>query len=280
MPPLGYDCATPVDPAAARSYGYTFGIRYLAPSDARYDWKRFKPAEQTAMWAQALGILLVWESYAGRALEGFQAGVQDAQDAQAQARALGYPDDVPIFFACDTNTTANQARPYFQGAVSVRPCSGAYGGIDVVDALLADGTVPFTWQTCAWSTNASGVAVVSQTAHLYQRLHPTTHLQGQFDEDVMLRPIPMWTAQTQPAPTPAPAPEPQPAQPPNTLRPLPLGDDDMPFMMRTPDTEIDLVAGTVIHLDEPGVEFYAAQGIKEINFRQEDGDALRKAAQQ
>lgn len=258
MAEIGYDCATPVSVSAAASYGYTFAIRYLAPLDAKYDWKRFKLSEKDALWARNLGVLLVWESYATRANEGFQAGVADARDAAAQATALGYPPDVPLFFACDTNTTADQARPYFAGVASVRPCCGAYGGIRVVDPLLADGTVRWTWQTCAWSVDPiTRQALVSQTAHLYQRLHPTTHLQGSFDEDVLLRALPLWLPS---APQPAPVPV-----PPVTQR---LGGTGMFIFQVTDgpakDTEVYDYGFGPVHISGPESAELTAAGVKVV----------------
>lgn len=262
---LGIDFAwAHPDPAQIKNAGYEFVIRYLSHDPT----KDLTAAERDALWAQGLAILLVWESYAARALAGTQAGMDDARTAVAAARALGYPDDVPLFFACDTNATADLARPYFAGAASVRPCVGAYGGIAVVDTLLADGTVRYGWQTCAWSNNR-----VSQTAHLYQRLTPTRPLAGSFDEDVLLHPLPLWTAPTAvvapPAPIPAPTPQPSPA-------PVLTEDPAMPYMIRTPDGEIDLIlAGHVIHLDGPGYDFYNAQKVPLFQVRPQDGKLVR-----
>lgn len=211
------DYAVPLDPRDVQAAGYIGVLRYIAPPDAKYDWKRFTAHERDTIFTQSnLGVLLVFESYAGRALAGAAAGTADANTTIQAAQALGCPSDVPLFLACDTDATADQVRPYFQAAAQVSANIGVYGGIKVVDPLLADGTVRWGWQTCAWSGQT-----VSQTAHLYQRLRPTTALKGSFDEDVQLRPIPLWTAPSAvvapptPAPDPAPtaAPNPTPAQP-------------------------------------------------------------------
>jgi hypothetical protein len=260
MTTLGLDYATKPDLRAAWNAGYRYLVRYLAPADAKYDWKRVTSAERDEAWSIGFAMLLVWESYATRALEGTAAGMADARDAASQATALGYPPDVPIFFACDTDASADAARPYFRGVASVRPCAGAYGGIRVVDPVLSEGTVRYGWQACAWSAGK-----VSQVAHLYQRLRPTTTLKGSFDEDVTLRSIPMWSA-------PQIRPQPQPVQ---TAAPH-LEDSSMPYMIRTPDGEIDLIlAGRLIHLDGPGYDFYAAQKVPLFNVRPQDGAAAR-----
>lgn len=190
------DYATPLDPAAVKAAGYAGVIRYIAPPGAVYDPKRLTLVERDRIFAAGLSILLVFESYATRATEGAPSAFFDAHTAVQQAHALGYPDDVPILFACDTNTTADQVCSYFVDVATIRPCCGAYGGINVVDPLLADGTVSYGWQTCAWSGDK-----VSQAAHLYQRLKPTLSMPGSYDEDVLLRPLPLWTStQSQPRP--------------------------------------------------------------------------------
>jgi hypothetical protein len=261
MTALGVDYAWQhPDPAQIKAAGYDFVVRYLSNDPT----KNLTVAERDSLWAHNLNVLLVWESYAARALAGTQAGIDDARNAVAQAAALGHPPDVPLFFACDTNATANQARPYFKGVASVRPCVGVYGGIAVVDTLIADGTVRYGWQTCAWSAGK-----VSQVAHLYQRLRPTTKLAGSFDEDVQLHPLPMWTPPQVVVAPPIPIPAPIPA-------PTLSEDSTMPYMIRTPDGEIDLIlAGRLIHLDGPGYDFYAAQKIPLFNVRPQDGTLVR-----
>lgn len=198
MSELGCDYAwAKPDPAQIKAAGYTFVLRYVSPDPS----KNLTVAERDALWAHGISIGLVWESSAGRALDGMTAGMVDARAAVAQANALGMDADVPLFFACDRDTTAGQVRPYYRGVATIRHCCGAYGGIRVVDPLLADGTVRFSWQTCAWSNDPiTGRPQVSSTAHLYQRNTPTTSLRGTFDEDVVLHPIPMWTPPGQPQP--------------------------------------------------------------------------------
>lgn len=231
------DYAVPLDPRDVKAAGYIGVLRYIAPPDAKYDWKRLTLPERDALWEQQLGIVPVFESYAGRAKEGPAAGAADANTYLWQLHQLGWPGGLPAFMADDTDTTADQVRPYFQAAAQVFVDAGAYGGIKVVDPLLADGTVRWAWQACAWSGQT-----VSQTAHLYQRLRPTTSLvnayAGEFDEDVLLKPIPMWTA-----PTTAVAP-PTPIQAPVPSSPLIVLEDDPMYIYAAIDGP------------QPGAEFY------------------------
>ena len=315
MTTLGIDYATKPDLRAAWDAGYRFLIRYIAPPDAKYDWKRITPAERDEAWSIGFSLLLVFESWAGRALDGFQAGVDDARVGVDAARALGYPDDVPLFFADDTDSTADQVRPYFKGVATIRPCSGAYGGRKVTAPLLADGTVRFAFQACAWSMpptvrqgssgpavrelqqllgitqdgvfgpgtatavrafqNANGLGVdgivgpmtwdrlggaIDPSSHIYQRYSPTTTLAGSFDEDMLLRPVPMWTPPGT-APVPAPAASPLPVASP-VSRPVPDSvstaiEDDAMFIYAAidgpaPGAEFyTFGTGKLIHIDGP-----------------------------
>lgn len=211
MPDLLVDYAwNHPDPAAIKASGYVGVLRYLSTDPT----KNLSPGERDLLQAQGLAIGLVWETTADRALQGAQAGTQDALLANGQADDLGYPADSCIYYAVDTDAVVDAVRPYFQGVVSVpgRP-AGVYGGIHVVDPLLTDGTCKFGWQTVAWSRG-----VVSQIAHLYQRLTPTLPSPGgSYDEDVVLpageTSWGQWAASPSvPAPTP-PTPPPPPLDP-------------------------------------------------------------------
>jgi hypothetical protein len=192
------------NPAAIKAAGYSFVIRYLSHDPT----KDITAAEVAELHAAGLGILLVFETAAGRATQGFAAGEADAEEAARRALALGYPDVCPLFFAVDTDATVSAVEQYFAAAKRFCPPAGVYGGIDVVDSLLAAGGVHFGWQTDAWS----GVAV-STRAQLYQRKHPTlggllAGPAGDFDEDVVLQPLSVWGAPAATKPTPAPTPAP------------------------------------------------------------------------
>src|SRR5437660_2904824 len=84
-------------PQAIKQAGYEGVIRYLSHDPS----KDLSGAERDALRAQGLSIALVWETTATRASEGFQAGVQDAHDAETQAAALGYPQICVLFYAVD-----------------------------------------------------------------------------------------------------------------------------------------------------------------------------------
>lgn len=232
-------------PQAVRSAGYSFVLGYIS-HDVNKD---LSPAQILNYRAAGLEVYLVFETTASRALAGRAAGVSDAQYAASVAKSRGYPDHLPIFFADDTDSTADQVRPYFQGVRSVLgDRTGGYGGKKVTEPLAADGTITWVWQSAAWSIpptiqqGASGADVArlqgllhitvdgsfgpatdaavrayqasmgltvdgvvgSQTwdaiggaiypsAHLYQRLHPQHKATfGDYDENLLLKPLPLW----------------------------------------------------------------------------------------
>lgn len=195
MERLGVDAARHLDAHAVKAAGYEFIVRYDAPDEPKYDWKRADAAELSACLGEGLGVLLVWESYASRCLEGANAGIEDARVAVSHLAALGYPDDVPLFVAADLNTTPDAVRPYFAAFASVRPCIGGYGAAGVIEPLLDAGIVRYGWQA-GGATSWLGNDRVSQKCHLYQRLIPTRSIagipEGSWDENVLLRDLPMW----------------------------------------------------------------------------------------
>lgn len=223
---LDYSFARP-DPKAMR-VNYAGAMRYLSSgvvSPAQTNPKDLTKDEVNKLFAAGLSIGLVWETTAQRALGGRGAGVADANAAEAQATALGFPSNCPIFYGVDFGASSAQMATvlaYFGGVRSVahRPV-GVYGSFNVVEAVHAAG-VPYVWQTSAWSNvliNGKWVAQVSTKAHLYQRLYATKPKISGTDENIMLIPLPMWTV-GMPIKPPVPV-NPGPVRPPIT--PVPSG---------------------------------------------------------
>lgn len=146
--------------------GFTFVMRYLASSSG----KRITAAQVADYHANNLGIGLVFEDYANQALNGYNQGVADAQEALGQANALGFPGDRPIYFAidfdeADTPLQNGDIYAYLDGAAAVIGQSrvGVYGGFYVVKRCMENGKAAWGWQTLAWSGGQ-----VYGPAHLYQ----------------------------------------------------------------------------------------------------------------
>lgn len=138
--------------------GFTFACRYLAPGGDSMPAKQLTPDESTQLQGAGVGIVSNWESTGVDALDGYSAGVADAQAAQAQHLACGGPAGRPIFFSLDWDESESQdatVDAYFGGVASVISLArtGVYGGYWIVKRLLDAGLVTWAWQTEAWSAD-------------------------------------------------------------------------------------------------------------------------------
>lgn len=204
------------DPVALHRAGYLGAGRYLAPVSSSTRGKILTASEARALHAAGLGIWLVFESTAGRALGSRADGAHDRQLAEAQAHALGYPATSPIFYAVDTDVDPARVRDYFAGVATDRVYpAGVYGSRAVVEHMLDAKLAAFGWHN-VWR----GGTTVSHHAGvvLYQRQHRTApHAPAGIDENVIVHPFPMWVpAKPGPAPQPRP-PAPHPANPDHEL---------------------------------------------------------------
>jgi sulfur carrier protein ThiS len=210
----GVDCTQTISPlrvVGLRLAGKRFVCRYLAPPDAKYDWKRLKRSEVLACKATpGLELVCVFESYAGRALEGASAGAADAQTALALLRQLGIPA-APVYFAVDHDivTTAQFAKVAAYLATAARTIApnlaGAYAEYDVI-VKFVPAVVRYGWQTAAWSRGLwSAKAAIQQ----YRNGATVAGVSVDLDRSTMSdfgqvkRPAP-------PKPKPKPPPKPQP----------------------------------------------------------------------
>jgi peptidoglycan hydrolase-like protein with peptidoglycan-binding domain len=138
--------------SALKTAGVHFAARYLSHTAG----KNLTRAEATLLSTAGIAIVVVWETTAKRALAGHSAGVQDAKDALAEAKACGMPDGRPIYFAVDFDASASQQaaiNAYLDGAASVlgKANTGIYGGYNPVKRALDGGHCAWAWQTYAWS---------------------------------------------------------------------------------------------------------------------------------
>lgn len=139
--------------SALRKAGVKFVCRYLSHDDTG---KNLTRAEAALLSDAGLWIVVVWETAADRALGGHAAGIADAKDAIAQAKACGMPAGRPIYFAVDFDANPREivsVNGYLDGAASVlgRDAVGVYGGYNVVRAALDGHHCTWAWQTYAWS---------------------------------------------------------------------------------------------------------------------------------
>ena len=96
---------------AAKAAGYSAVLRYLplpAGTLAADRVGRLTSFEVVAYHSAGLGVGIIWETTAERALGGQTAGLVDGAAARAAAGALGFPADHVIFGAVDFDPTVDQ----------------------------------------------------------------------------------------------------------------------------------------------------------------------------
>lgn len=159
---IDYSFARPNLTDVKKKYGFV--CRYLSHSGA----KNITIEEAAAIRHQGLDLVLVWEDTAQNALKGKAQGVEDAKYAVTQANAIGWPHNLPIYFAVDFDATPEQQgaiNQYFQGVCDVIGLdrTGVYGGFYVVERVANAHLAHWFWQTLAWSGGQ-----VFKNAHIYQ----------------------------------------------------------------------------------------------------------------
>lgn len=147
------------------AHGIKFVCRYLSTDPA----KDLTAAEVSALHSAGISIVAVWETTGATFLQGYNAGLRDAQAAREAADALGIPKTVPLYYAIDQNVNAGgfaTVLDYLHGladAEGSKTLVGVYGNYTVAQAAYAAG-FDYVWQTYAWSGGQwSPYAVLRQT---------------------------------------------------------------------------------------------------------------------
>jgi len=149
--------------------GKRFVMRYLSHDTGP---KTLTAAEAQQIRAAGLALGVVFEDAAGRATQGYQAGVDDARFAAQQLQACGVPP-IPIYFAVDQDVDPATVQPYFGGVSMVLMSrTGCYASYRVCAGL----NVAKRWQTYAWSGGQQ-----LATADLYQYQNGVTLCGGTVD---------------------------------------------------------------------------------------------------
>jgi Domain of unknown function (DUF1906)/Putative peptidoglycan binding domain len=198
------------DPAKIAAAGYKFVLRYLSTDPS----KNVTQGEVKALQGAGLSVGVVWETAAMAPL--VNNGTTDGNMAAGQAAALGYPKNCPVFVNIGDWGSPTQVQQItvisyysaFSAAVSGHGYRwGGYGPAFFLEAVYQAGLGGYLWQNGIDGPGMPGSIVYAQTS-LYQRTLPTTELQGAYDEDVMLNPVPLWGVAVVPTPPPPPPPTP------------------------------------------------------------------------
>lgn len=210
------DCSGMRPTVAQLKANHIVGIfRYLSPPRSvapSAQWKVITKSEFDRLIAGGIEVVLNYEWYSTRALEGAAAGKQDGQWAYAAARALGYAKGATIYVSNDTDTYTQ--TQFLKLAAYLRAFQAAqggyyvtlapYGGIKAVEAMHGMGLAKRIWQAVAWSGNK-----VSKWANVYQ--NGKKLFNGQMDVDqVRILPVGGHTESLPKPPAPKPPAKPKP----------------------------------------------------------------------
>ena len=182
-------------------------FRYLSRSGGP---KVLTADEAHAYIAMGKGIALNFEDDADNAKRGAQQGIADATFANDLADELGAPNDVWVWYSCDTAATFNDVLPYYQAIRDVgRRPAAFYGGLHVGLELQAAGIVAGVWcaNAASWSGYRSWHAMAPearQKAHVLQHVdHPLAGIEPKaYDYNEVFIPFPTWGGAV-PAPAPS-----------------------------------------------------------------------------
>lgn len=205
---IDYSWARP-NPVDIKSEGFDFAMRYLSHDDG----KNISRDEANALLGAGVDVGLVWESYARRPLEGRKAGLADGNDAQSQAKAVGFPSGSTIYAAVDFDTSEAQQAPideYLKGFTEGLGDyeTGVYGSYYICKRCDENKTATKFWQTLAWSGGQ-----IYEKCHIYQN-GATAFGSGADQNEGRKSDLGNWKADgSQPSPSPAPAPQPEIPQP-------------------------------------------------------------------
>jgi hypothetical protein len=152
-------------------YDLRFLIRYIGWPGSPKCISHYPGAYQAHVNAGRM-VLLVAEQGTNDPAGGFGGGAAMGQRALSDARSVGYPDSLPIFFCADGWLASNgipvaTAMSYLDGAASVvgRDRTGAYGFRDFIQPANAGGHASWLWLCGSPPTDAE---LAQGWPHIYQ----------------------------------------------------------------------------------------------------------------
>lgn len=149
-----------------KAAGVAGAMRYIGFPDRR---KCTNYQELQSFGVADLGMGLVYEDQAGDWKTGERGGEIFGLRARNHARAVGFPDNRPIYMAVDQDLVQPMDFTimirYLRGAnkaLGGPSGTGVYGEADVIDRAREAGVAEWFWQSTAWSRGRH------TAAHLYQ----------------------------------------------------------------------------------------------------------------
>src|SRR6266508_3660269 len=147
------------DPNCLYDNGKRFVVRYLWSGKTPPGPKLLQKTEADSLKAAGLEIVSNFESWTGRALEGYSAGVADAKLAVKNHLVAGGPPNAVIYVSVDIDTNSSQVdeiSSYFRGwkeTIGVDRV-GIYGEYSIVKYAAEHNLAKWFWQTYGWSGGA------------------------------------------------------------------------------------------------------------------------------
>lgn len=167
----GIDTAAPIGAELAaeiKAAGYEFVLRYLAPEEPLYNWKRLTAPESKILSDAGLLIGAVYETSAGRVRGGAANGKTDGAFALACAEENRMPESGCIYFAVDMDVSKkdyDNIEAYLIAAkrqIGNHPI-GVYGEYEVIEEMFWRDACDYFWQCVGWSGG-----LLSSRANIYQ----------------------------------------------------------------------------------------------------------------
>jgi hypothetical protein len=151
-----------IDFPGAKSMGFRFTMRYLAPHG-----DPITTAERDHIFQAGLGLGLIWELQADRAMGGADVGRNDAALANSAADVLDAPPWLRLTYAAGdlvpgfTPTDANARGPIAEYCRAFRDASSRpvmpYGPYNVIEIICGELQIsPFGWQSSGGSGFGNG----------------------------------------------------------------------------------------------------------------------------
>jgi hypothetical protein len=172
---IGCDFSDPaIENSALLARGFTFCGRYIGVNPA-LGTKRLMLGEAKLRTEAGLDLFSSYEGTNGQgALNGYQQGVTDGNDALAGAREVHQPPGTPIYFNADWDVQPDQfdnIQAYLAGAASVVAPTytvGLYSSYDALTAMAERGAAEFFWQSESTSFSNGRNATQNPNDDLWQ----------------------------------------------------------------------------------------------------------------